>query len=180
MEMYNNNEIQEPIPNVAHTYCQVCNDNYEDYLDHINSDTHKQRTKTQNSYYKEIDQIFTDLTCGQMWKTNWKTEPEPIEEIFLPPLELPVEHSSVQSLIKSQMNELSPKNHFPQLASPCFEEEVKEPEHVELKQVAEESDQSYDEEDSFSESDVVVDLYQTEMRNPEEDCVRVSSSEESV
>lgn len=101
MEPYNNNTIEEPIPNVAHTYCQVCNDNYEDYLEHINSETHKLRTKTQNSYYKEIDQIFTDLTSAQGWKTNWKTDPEPIDRIYLPPIDLPVEHSSVQSVIKS-------------------------------------------------------------------------------
>lgn len=27
--------ILEPVPNENHSYCQVCNENYEDYLEHI-------------------------------------------------------------------------------------------------------------------------------------------------
>lgn len=40
-----NSQIPEPLPNSNHTYCQVCNENYEDYLFHIKSDTHLMRAK---------------------------------------------------------------------------------------------------------------------------------------
>ena len=38
--------LPEPEPNLQHTYCQVCNESYEDYMDHVrNSLTHKKRSK---------------------------------------------------------------------------------------------------------------------------------------
>jgi hypothetical protein len=45
MLVENNSSIPEPIPNVNHTYCQVCNENYESYIDHIkNSESHQRRS----------------------------------------------------------------------------------------------------------------------------------------
>lgn len=35
MQRLHNSQIPEPVPNGNHTYCQVCNENYENYLDHI-------------------------------------------------------------------------------------------------------------------------------------------------
>jgi hypothetical protein len=41
-----NSNIPEPVPNGNHTYCQVCNENYEDYLEHVKrNDTHQIRAK---------------------------------------------------------------------------------------------------------------------------------------
>jgi len=34
-EFEHNFDIPEPVPNGNHTYCQVCNENYEDYLEHV-------------------------------------------------------------------------------------------------------------------------------------------------
>ena len=43
---WKNEDLLEPIPNEQHTYCQVCMETYENYLDHIwNSATHKKRAK---------------------------------------------------------------------------------------------------------------------------------------
>ena len=46
LEQWHNSALLEPIPNEQHTYCQVCMETYENYLDHIhNSATHKKRAK---------------------------------------------------------------------------------------------------------------------------------------
>ncbi|PCI26317.1 hypothetical protein COB52_06080 [Candidatus Kaiserbacteria bacterium] len=34
-------EIFEPVPGKNHTICAVCREKFEDYIDHITSDTHK-------------------------------------------------------------------------------------------------------------------------------------------
>ena len=79
-----NNDIQdwhnvtllEPIPNEQHTYCQVCMETYDNYLDHIqNSATHKKRAKIQEGPFAEIDLIIEELNRKQKWVHEWKAEP---------------------------------------------------------------------------------------------------------
>ena len=68
--------LLEPIPNEQHTYCQVCMETYDDYLDHIqNSATHKKRAKIQEGPFAEIDIIMEDLDKKQKWINNWQAEP---------------------------------------------------------------------------------------------------------
>ena len=59
---WHNEEILEPIPNEQHTYCQVCMETYDNYLDHVqNSATHKKRAKIQEGPFAEIDSIGDEL-----------------------------------------------------------------------------------------------------------------------
>ena len=76
VQPWNNDAILEPIPNEQHTYCQVCMESYDDYMDHItNSATHKKRAKIQDGPFAEIDMINDDLNRKQKWIHNWKAEP---------------------------------------------------------------------------------------------------------
>ena len=69
--------IPEPVPNENHAYCQVCNEAYDDYLQHITeNETHKKRAKIQDAPFKEIDMLIEELTQKQKWKVNWKPEPK--------------------------------------------------------------------------------------------------------
>jgi len=71
-----NDSIAEPVPNVNHTYCQVCNENYESYIDHVkHSESHQRRSQMQTNYFKDIDSLFNELEQEEAWKTNWKTDP---------------------------------------------------------------------------------------------------------
>jgi hypothetical protein len=56
IERIHNSQIPEPVPNGNHTYCQVCNENYENYLDHVKRyETHQVRAKIQEGPFSEID-----------------------------------------------------------------------------------------------------------------------------
>ena len=58
-EFEHNFDIPEPVPNGNHTYCQVCNENYENYLEHVKqNETHQNRAKIQEGPFVEIDRIF--------------------------------------------------------------------------------------------------------------------------
>ena len=66
----------EPIPHENHTYCQICNETYEDYIKHITqSKTHHKLSRTQNGPFKEIDEVFQQLNKKRKWETNWVTDP---------------------------------------------------------------------------------------------------------
>jgi len=76
VQAWNNDALLEPIPNEQHTYCQVCMETYDNYLDHIqNSATHKTRAKIQDGPFAEIDMINDDLDRKKKWIHNWIAEP---------------------------------------------------------------------------------------------------------
>ena len=77
-----NSSLLEPVPNEQHTYCQVCNESYENYLDHVYiSLTHKKRAKIQKGPFSEIDLIIDELNTKQKWVHAWKPE-KPIQVEF--------------------------------------------------------------------------------------------------
>lgn len=77
---YHNQTLLEPIPNENHTYCQVCNETYSNYIDHVQkSETHRKRAKIQDGPFKEIDSIFNDLNQRKKWQNEWAPE---VTEIF--------------------------------------------------------------------------------------------------
>jgi hypothetical protein len=51
----------EPMPNVAHSHCGICKCNYTTYYEHIASKEHISNTKSQQKYFRIIDDVFKDL-----------------------------------------------------------------------------------------------------------------------
>lgn len=79
-----NYTIPEPVPNGNHTYCQVCNENYDDYLFHIKkNETHQIRAKIQEAPFSEIDQLFAELNIERKWVNRWPSDP--VEETKIEP-----------------------------------------------------------------------------------------------
>ena len=70
----NNEYLPEPMPNQNHHYCQICNENYADFLMHVATENHKKRASVQTDVFKEIDLVFLTLKEEKRW-LNDKQEP---------------------------------------------------------------------------------------------------------
>ena len=44
-------DIKTPLPNEKHTYCSVCQESYENYLQHVNSSKHSKEVAKDPMYY---------------------------------------------------------------------------------------------------------------------------------
>ena len=57
----NNNKdniLEEPIPNEMHKYCHLCKKQFDNYLRHINTKSHKDNNLKYNDTFKSIKNIF--------------------------------------------------------------------------------------------------------------------------
>lgn len=64
-----NTEIPEPQPNPRHPYCQICNENYASFPEHVASENHRKKTLVQVDAFRDIDNLFADLTARRKWET---------------------------------------------------------------------------------------------------------------
>ena len=52
----------QPIPMPSKFYCGVCQDQFNNYLTHIESKEHKAKTDKQSDYFREIDKLIGVLS----------------------------------------------------------------------------------------------------------------------
>ena len=62
-------DIPVPKPLDYHNYCQICNEVYENFDDHIASDQHQITSKHQANL-SEIDNLIDDLNDKKCWANN--------------------------------------------------------------------------------------------------------------
>lgn len=65
-------DIKMPLP--SHQHCGICRCNYEDFLQHIDSQEHKSQITVNKNLYEFIDRELEDLFQKSDTK-KWKTSP---------------------------------------------------------------------------------------------------------
>ncbi|CDW89028.1 UNKNOWN [Stylonychia lemnae] len=59
----NPKQIEEPMPGLNHTYCNICKEQFRNYLEHINSTNHRSSVRTGSNavFFQEIDKALVDV-----------------------------------------------------------------------------------------------------------------------
>ena len=65
--------IPMPKPQTYHTYCQICNLNYEHFDEHIKSDSYLRKARRYPNL-AQIDDLIKDMETETKWLDNWKPE----------------------------------------------------------------------------------------------------------
>lgn len=63
-----NNSIPESRPNQNNGYCQICGENYLDFMLHLTAENHKVKVKVNTDTTKQIDALFESLELEKRWK----------------------------------------------------------------------------------------------------------------